>query len=345
MFAVLPYGYMFMAFMMVGTGLSLSSVHWLGIWAGMEVNLIGFLPLLIYEKKISESESGVKYFVIQALGSSLLLLGSLMLFSVFSWEILGTNFGSVMSFWLLLSGLCIKLGLFPFHYWLPGVMAGLSWLMCLLLATWQKIAPLFLMSCLIELGNFHSMVLTLSFMSVGASLVGGMGGLNQTQMRALLAYSSIGHLGWMIFALLHSEWSMKSYFFIYVIISICLFCSLGMMDVGVMKNIQKLKMSSVFTVMMLLLLSLGGLPPLLGFISKWAVFLVSISGPVVFALPMLIVGSLLSLFYYLSLFFSIFLHGKCNLFMVKEEGYLLVSLGILNLLGGVVLLGHNILVF
>ena len=80
MFSRLPFGYIFLSVIGVGTLLSVSSVHWLRIWAGLEVNLIGFLPLLVYQKRVSERESAVKYFVVQALGSSLLILGRLAIF-------------------------------------------------------------------------------------------------------------------------------------------------------------------------------------------------------------------------------------------------------------------------
>lgn len=101
----------------------------------------------------------------------------------------------ILGFIVLIGGLCVKLGLFPFHYWLPRVMAGLPWVSCLLLATWQKFAPLFLMLCLLELSRSYLIACVVCFIGMGSSLVGGLGGMNQTQIRALLAYSSIGHLG------------------------------------------------------------------------------------------------------------------------------------------------------
>nr|QUL61409.1 NADH dehydrogenase subunit 2 [Chicoreus asianus] len=349
MFSALPFGYMFLMVMSVGTFLSISSVHWLGIWAGLEINLIGFLPLLVYQKSALESESAVKYFIVQALGSSLLIFGSLSSFGVsFTWDVFsrGENletFGLLM----MLSGLCMKLGLFPFHYWLPSVMAGLPWPTCLLLATWQKIAPLFLMVCLLELSEYYMLICFLCVVSAGSSLVGGLGGMNQTQIRALLAYSSIGHLGWMVFALLHSEWSMKFYLLVYIVISLCMFFSLWKSDLSTMKDIDSLKMNKVNQMnIMLLLLSLGGLPPLLGFVSKWSVILVGTSNPWLPLLLVLIVGSLMSLFYYLTLFFSVFVSsvkGEVDGKMNKEGEMTLVLAVILNIFGGVFLLMNGLI--
>nr|YP_010472548.1 NADH dehydrogenase subunit 2 [Mitrella albuginosa]UVG40733.1 NADH dehydrogenase subunit 2 [Mitrella albuginosa] len=348
MFSSLPFGYMFLSVMGIGTLLSVSSMHWLMMWAGLEINLIGFLPLLVYQKSVSESQSAVKYFIVQALGSSFLIFGSLMSFSSsFGWDtyISGYNYSSI-GFLVLICGLFIKLGLFPFHYWLPSVMAGLPWISCMLLATWQKFAPLFLLLCLTEMNHFYMVSLFICVVSIGSSLVGGVGGMNQTQTRALLAYSSIGHLGWMSFAIIHSEWTMKVYLAVYVLISISLFTSLWYSDFGNMKNIYNLKdFSFMYLSVMFLLLSLGGLPPLLGFVSKWLVVLVgtgSVWTPVVFGL---ILGSLMSLFYYLSLFFSMFLSslkksGFKNMLMTNS---LVGVINIMNLVGGVFILLTNMM--
>nr|WIM50774.1 NADH dehydrogenase subunit 2 [Conus ventricosus] len=346
MFSSLPFGLMFLFVMGFGTMLSLSSVHWLGIWAGLEMNLIGFLPMLIYQKKISESESAVKYFIVQALGSSLLIFGSLLGFSTsFSWDVMSGGMGETLGLCVLVSGLSVKLGVFPFHYWVPSVMAGLSWVSCMLLATWQKLAPLFLLLSLCELNEMKELLILFCVISGGSALVGGMGGLNQTQVRALLAYSSIGHLGWMTFAMLHSEWCMKLYLFIYLGIITSLFVSLWLKDSSTMKNVSSLKHFKVYyLVIMLLLLSLSGLPPLLGFVSKWLVVFIGSSGPFSFIIFLLILGSLMSLFYYLSLFFSFFLNSFKNNYSELDtvvSKSVVVMISMLNAVGGVLILLSN----
>nr|QTT61160.1 NADH dehydrogenase subunit 2 [Tritia sp. e LAG-2017] len=348
MFSSLPFSYMFMSVMSIGTLLSVSSIHWLSIWAGLEINLIGFLPMLVYQKSVAESQSAVKYFIIQALGSSFLMFGSLLVFNMsFTWDMYTKiSNPSILGFIMLVSGLSIKLGLFPFHYWLPSVMAGLPWISCLILATWQKLAPLFLILCLLELSQSYKMVLLLCSISAGSALIGGLGGMNQTQIRALLAYSSISHLGWMTFALVHSEWSMKVYLMIYVFISISLFSSLWYNDSGMMKNINNLKNSGFAAIsIMLLLLSLGGLPPLLGFVSKWLVITVSVSGPWTLAIFLLILGSLMSLFYYLSLFFSVFLSNMKKYGINNQElgNSVMIMINTLNVLGGILILMISLL--
>lgn len=352
MFSSLPFNYIFFIVAIFGTLFSISSSHWLGIWAGLEINLIGVLPLLVYQKSISERESAVKYFVIQALGSSLLLFGSLGTYRLsFSWENL--NFIAEWSFLRLIIirvGLGLKMGVFPFHFWFPRVIAGLPWLSCLLLATWQKIAPLFLIISLFEASFTTWLFLTFCLIASGSSLLGGVGGINQTQIRALLAYSSIGHLGWIIFAGLHRSWAIGFYFGTYVLISLCLFSALWLGDLSYSKTLAKVSFFSypVFLVVMILL-SLGGLPPLLGFISKWLVISTGVQSSLSIFIFLLILGSLIRLFYYLSLFFSLFLiflkRNQINIFKRDKRRFILaINLGLLiNILGGLCLVASGML--
>nr|YP_010241791.1 NADH dehydrogenase subunit 2 [Varicospira cancellata]QTI82479.1 NADH dehydrogenase subunit 2 [Varicospira cancellata] len=348
MFSNLPFSYMFMFTMAMGTLFSISSSHWLGIWAGLEINLIGFLPLLVYQKKMSESESAVKYFVIQALGSSLLMFGSLLSYTMtFTWDINSlTSFNSVSTL-IILCGLFFKMGLFPFHFWLPSVMAGLSWIPCLLLATWQKLAPIFLMSSLMDMNLIYSMTLLVSLMAAGSAMMGGLGGINQTQIRAILGYSSINHLGWIVFSSLYSDWMMKTYLLIYIIISICIFTSLWYSNINNVKGLAKLKKNKLEMMIMLMLLSLSGMPPMLGFIPKWLIISTSMSSNLWGLLFFLILGSLMSIFYYLSLLFSLVLNQTKNEMLIMSMKYksnMIMNLIILlNIIGGILLMTTSFL--
>ena len=334
---------MFVFTIIVGTLFSVSSSHWLGIWAGLEINLIGFLPLLVYQKRIAERESAVKYFVVQALGSRLLIFGSLSSYTLsFRWDIANVNRYYIITIFILSCGLSIKIGLFPFHFWLPRVIAGLPWISCLLLATWQKFAPIFLMSSLLDVNLRYWMALVISLICAGSSLIGGVGGINQTQIRALLAYSSIGHLGWIVFSLLYGDWIIKIYLLVYVLISTCVFTSLWYIDLRNIKRLVKFNQKKVLEIgIIIMLISLGGLPPLLGFVSKWLVISASITRALWGVLFFLILGSLLRLFYYLSLFFCIFLgEARKSPLLLKSNVKLILLINIiiiLNLVGGILL--------
>jgi len=317
------------------------------VWAGLELNLIGFLPVLLYQKRTSERESAVKYFIVQALGSGLLIFGSLLACSIsFTWDpSLPYSSGAVLT---ILVGLLTKIGVFPFHFWLPRVIAGLPWLSCLILATWQKVAPLLLVGTLIEVADLYSIILLACILARGSRLVGGLGGINQTQIRSILAYSSIGHLGWIIFAASHSSWAMKAYFLIYLVISLTVFVAIWTLDIPNAKTLASLTIYQGATILaiIVILLSLAGLPPLLGFISKWVVLIVSATSSLYPLLGLLVLGSLMRLFYYLSLYFSIFLGGQKGVFLLTSTGRntsLLVSIGLIfNVLAGLCIIFFNL---
>nr|YP_005351161.1 NADH dehydrogenase subunit 2 [Tegula brunnea]AFB78111.1 NADH dehydrogenase subunit 2 [Tegula brunnea] len=317
MFSMMPFSFLFIFVFIFGSIMSLSSVHWMGIWLGLEINLIGFIPILVYGGITQETESGMKYFVIQALGSGMLMMGSLVSFNtLFTWESLGS--GDLIGLSIVAIGMMLKLGSFPFHFWLPSVMAGVSWFSCLVLTTWQKLAPMFLLSSIVEkawtLSSWVSS--SLVFIAGMASIVGGIGGLNQTQIRALLAYSSIGHVGWMILCCVIGQSVLKTYFLIYFIISICTFLVLWCSESSLFSQASSLagessSKSNMYLIFMLL--SLGGMPPLLGFVGKWMAIWFCCKEFWPLSVGLLLVGSLISLSYYLSLLFSIFLFSGVEL--------------------------------
>nr|DBA44311.1 TPA_asm: NADH dehydrogenase subunit 2 [Peltospira operculata] len=348
----LPYGFLFFFMMVISTLYSLSASHWLGAWAGLEINLIAFIPIILYQGKILETESAIKYFIFQAVGSALIMFSSLLSFgSDFTWElsINNSSFFILKGIFILVMGLLLKLGVFPFHFWFPSVVAGLSWFSSFLLLTWQKVAPLFLLfliSCLWS----TEMMLFLLLIAGGSSIIGGVGGINQTQMRALLAYSSISHLGWMVYCCVLSEASMKIYFGIYFLISMCIF--------SVIWNTEMTLVSQAFSsffgqhtparlCLIAFFLSLSGIPPLLGFAPKWMVLNLGSNMDTFFILMMLVLGSLFSLFYYLSLIFSAFFSSgsvfvKSFFFFYgtnKMDTFLIIGM-MLNLFGGIVFLNN-----
>nr|YP_010507445.1 NADH dehydrogenase subunit 2 [Dracogyra subfuscus]UXG19116.1 NADH dehydrogenase subunit 2 [Dracogyra subfuscus] len=346
----MPYGFLFLFMTVFGAIFSLSASHWLGVWAGLEINLIAFIPLMLYRGTVLETESAIKYFIFQAVGSAMIMFSSLLSFgSDFVWDLATSNLSLFMEsgMIILIIGLLLKLGVFPFHFWFPSVVSGLSWFSGFLLLTWQKIAPLFLLFLVSYLWG-ASVMLMIMVVAGGSSIVGGVGGVNQTQLRALLAYSSIAHLGWMVFCCFLSEGSMKIYFSVYFFITMCIFFVVWMAEVNLVfqafssfvgKNLV------VRFIVIFLFLSLGGIPPLLGFVPKWVVLSLGSETGMVFVLGLLILGSLFSLFYYLGLIFSAFFSAgpvllKEFYFPSLSRGAVMfvVLSGVANLLGGLFLL-------
>lgn len=300
--SLFPYISLFSSTLVLGSILALRGNHWIFIWMGLELNLISFIPLLTSSQSNQESEAAIKYFLAQSLGRGLLLLRSL--------SFLANDTGFINKDWfylLLLTSLLIKLGLPPCHFWFPSVISSISWPLCIILATWQKIVPVILLfySFSAKLGTLRFIVISLR------SLVGGLGGLNQTQLRPLLAYSSIGHISWILGARLISFWGGVVYFFIYIIISLpiifILWSSSSLINSSLNSfSLKSIKLNFLFVP---LIISLGGIPPFTGFFPKWIV-LELLSPLSAFLVIVLLFGSIINLYYYLNLSFISILKSK-----------------------------------
>jgi len=194
--------------------ISISSVNWVWIWVGLEINMLSFIPLIKSVKSnfvFRVVECSVKYFIIQAIGSSLFLLGYYF-FLVNFFRLVR----SIIPFIFIFLSLLIKLGAAPFHFWFPVVIKGMSWFSCGILIVPQKVIPIFILRCIL-MGGFSKV---LGLFSVIGAIVGGIGGFNQVNLRFILSYSSIGHIGWMLIGCLCSFNIFIIYFIVYGIISL-----------------------------------------------------------------------------------------------------------------------------
>jgi len=275
------------------TILALIRSSWVCVWLIMELNLIRFIPIILSSNQNTETEASVKYFLVQAVGSALLLISSYVIF--FSFNI--SNFFNTT----LLLALLLKLGSFPTFFWFPSVIACIRWSRRLILSTWQKIAPIILIS--ITLTSFNIEILAL--VAGINSLVGGIIGINQTNLRKLLAYSSINHIGWIIRILyINIPIFCIIYFCIYVLLVTPIFyIIITRSTLNQSANIIN-KCKTHQLTLIILLLSLAGLPPLTGFLPKLCIIIILISYNSIL-LIILIIGSLLTLYFYLILAISI----------------------------------------
>nr|QZK21493.1 NADH dehydrogenase subunit 2 [Drepanotermes sp. ANIC 0597] len=283
-----------------GMLVSVSSNSWLGAWMGLEINLMSFIPLMSNVKNMYNTEASLKYFIVQVLASATLLFMVVMKTLT---EDLFTFEGSVYTPMIICTPLLLKSGAAPFHWWFPGVMEGLSWENCALLMTVQKAAPLMLMSYLIDISAFTLSVILMS------TIVGAIGGMNQTSMRKILTYSSINHTGWMLIALTTSENLWMVYFMIYSTLALTVVSAIKLSGVSFINqtmmtnNETKLMKFMMFTS----LLSLGGLPPFLGFLPKWIVIQAMIANNMAPLATIVVVTSLITLYYYLKISYSSFM--------------------------------------
>nr|NP_062838.1 NADH dehydrogenase subunit 2 [Heterololigo bleekeri]BAB03650.1 NADH dehydrogenase subunit 2 [Heterololigo bleekeri] len=287
-----PSNFLFITIMLMGTLFSLSSSHWLTMWMGLELNLMGFLPLMNIKGKMLEAEASIKYFIIQSMSSSVLIISSIIMYSYnLSWYSMFTN--STITAFIMMS-LIMKLGGAPLHFWLPSITKQMSWSILFLILTWQKVAPLFMLSLLNT--NYNSLII----LSILSTMVGSVMALNQNQYQLIMTYSSISHLGWMMSMILVNNVLTMTYFIIYVIISLPLMNLLSS-NLGnqLFMLTQKNKSNNMITIS--LILSLGGLPPLLGFMSKLTVLISLIEMKMIMMTLMLLTGTLISLYFYLNM--------------------------------------------
>nr|UQS75816.1 NADH dehydrogenase subunit 2 [Villa sp.] len=291
---------LFIFFLIIGTMISISSTTWLGSWMGLEINLLAFIPLMSNSKNLMTAESSLKYFLVQALASTILLFSFIMSMlkfnSMYNLEKLNLMELSMMS------ALLMKSGAAPFHFWFPGVMEGLNWVNSLILMTWQKIAPLMLISYL-----FIKPFLMMSI--IMSALIGSLGGLNQTSLRKLMAYSSINHIGWMLTAMMSSENLWLLYFMMYTLLSSTLVLMFNMFKLFHFNQLFNMFMpSKTFKFSIFLnMLSLGGLPPFLGFLPKWMIIQLMTNNNQIFLMFIMVMFTLITLFFYLRMTFSAFM--------------------------------------
>nr|AML25757.1 NADH dehydrogenase subunit 2 [Scolytinae sp. BMNH 1274287] len=286
--------FLFFSTLTLGSIMAISSLSWFYSWIGLEINLLSFIPLMKTPKNKFSSESISKYFMTQAMASFILLFSIIFFTNLKDFNFELNNLTSI----LMSSAIFMKMGAAPLHFWLPEVASGISWNSNLILLTWQKIAPMIIMSYLMLIPSI--MILFI----VTSSIIGSMIGLNQTCMRKIMAYSSINHISWMLSAMLCSMNTWLIYFLIYSILNFTIINSLKPWKIWYTPQINKIKNTPEKIIFMLNFFSLGGLPPFTGFLPKW-ITINQLSNSSMFTLmTILIMFTLVTLFFYLRITFS-----------------------------------------
>nr|ARH53922.1 NADH dehydrogenase subunit 2 [Lymexylon navale] len=288
---------MFFTFLISGTLIAISSISWLGMWMGLEINLLSIIPLMSSSKNMYSSESSMKYFITQTFASMILLFSVIMILILNEFIPLKFNLNLI---YMMNTALLIKMGAAPFHFWFPEVMEGLSWMNCLIMLTWQKIAPMILLLNLPMNMNFIFMIILFS-LSISTFM-----SLNQTSLRKILTYSSINHISWMLSAMMISFSIWLIYFLIYSLINFNIILIFNLTNsFNLNQLINSLNWNKLMKMFFLLnFLSLGGLPPFIGFFPKWLLVNWLIINKFQFLSFILIVFTLIMLFIYLQVIFS-----------------------------------------
>nr|QHI42634.1 NADH dehydrogenase subunit 2 [Athene noctua] len=284
--------------LIMGSTITMTSNHWIMAWVGLEINTLAIIPLISKSHHPRATEAAVKYFLVQAAASALLLFSSMLNAWVCGqWDT--TQMTHPTSCLLLTTAVSMKLGLVPFHFWYPEVLQGTSLTTALILSTLMKFPPLTLL-----LMVHHSLNPTLlATLAISSTALGGWMGLNQTQTRKILAFSSISHLGWMAIIILYQPKLTLLTFYLYVMMTATVFLTLNTTKTLSLTTMMTswTKTPTLNTTLVLALLSLAGLPPLTGFLPKLLIIQELTKQELTPTATIIALLSLLSLFFYLRL--------------------------------------------
>nr|AFN41677.1 NADH dehydrogenase subunit 2 [Hipposideros obscurus]AFN41678.1 NADH dehydrogenase subunit 2 [Hipposideros obscurus]AFN41683.1 NADH dehydrogenase subunit 2 [Hipposideros obscurus] len=285
----------------LGTLIVMMSSHWLLVWIGFEMNMLAIIPMLMKQFNPRATEASTKYFLTQATASMLLMLAIIInLLHSGQWTI--TNMLDPTASTIMTLALTMKLGLSPFHFWVPEVTQGIPLSSGLILLTWQKLAPLSILYQIAHSINLD-ILLTISLLSI---MVGGWGGLNQTQLRKIMAYSSIAHMGWMTAVLAYNPTITLLNLTLYILMTSTTFMlfmfnsSTNTLSLSHTWN----KTPLITTSILVMMLSLGGLPPLTGFLPKWMIIQELTKNDSIIMPTIMAITALLNLFFYMRLAYS-----------------------------------------
>nr|QBS36339.1 NADH dehydrogenase subunit 2 [Oriolus chinensis maculatus]QBS36346.1 NADH dehydrogenase subunit 2 [Oriolus chinensis mundus] len=284
--------------LLLGSTITISSNHWAMAWTGLEINTLAVLPLISKSHHPRAIEAATKYFLVQAAASTLVLFSSMTsAWHTGQWDI--TQLTHPTSSLILTAAISMKLGLVPFHFWFPEVLQGSSLTTGLLLSTAMKFPPITLLY--MTSSSLNPTLLTT--MAILSTALGGWMGLNQTQTRKIMAFSSISHLGWMAIILVYCPKLTLLNFFLYTLMTATVFLTFNSMKALKLSTLMTAwaKTPSLSTMLLLTLLSLAGLPPLTGFLPKWLIIQELTKQEMITAAVSMSLLSLLGLFFYLRL--------------------------------------------
>nr|AJS11069.1 NADH dehydrogenase subunit 2 [Pachycephala orioloides melanonota] len=288
----------FVTSLLLGTTITISSNHWIMAWTGLEINTLAILPMISKSHHPRAIEAATKYFLVQATASALVLFSSMTnAWYTGQWDI--TQLTHPTSCLVLTMAISMKLGLAPFHFWFPEVLQGSSLITGLLLSTAMKFPPITLL--FVTSPSLNPTLLTT--MAILSTALGGWMGLNQTQIRKIMAFSSISHLGWMTIIIVYSPKLTMLNFYLYVLMTTAVFLTFNSMKILKLPTLMTAwtKMPSLSAILLLTLLSLAGLPPLTGFLPKWLIIQELTKQDMASAAMIISLLSLLGLFFYLRL--------------------------------------------
>nr|YP_009229570.1 NADH dehydrogenase subunit 2 [Hydropsyche pellucidula]ALT58521.1 NADH dehydrogenase subunit 2 [Hydropsyche pellucidula] len=276
-----------------------SSNSWINCWIGLEINTLSFLTLVFNKKFLINSEFIVKYYLIQSISS----INFLFFILLMNYNFINTNLFYNFILINLNMTLLMKMGSAPFHFWLISIIEGISWYNTLIILTLQKIPPMILISYYLNMKILILIIILNCFF-------GSLGGLNQLNLQKILTYSSIYNFSWIFSAISINESLFYFFFLIYSLIIYNLISFFSEMKIFFINQLYLMKSQKYIMFMIFMnFLSLGGLPPFLGFITKWIISMYMLQSMNMIILIM-ILSSLVNLYYYIQLMYPFIMIQK-----------------------------------
>nr|UZH93600.1 NADH dehydrogenase subunit 2 [Peromyscus crinitus] len=285
----------------LGPMVTMLSTNLFLMWIGLEMNLLAIIPMMMKNTNPRSTEAATKYFLTQATASMIFLLSIILNYKQLGmWTLQPQTNNHIMT--LMFISLAMKMGLAPFHSWLPEVTQGIPIQTGMILLTWQKMAPMSILFQTYEMVN-PTILMVSSIMSV---LIGAWSGLNQTQTRKIMAYSSISHMGWMIAVLPFNPSLTMLNLLVYISLTVPMFM---IMKYNSSTNINSMsllwnKAPMMIPTISMILLSTGGLPPLTGFLPKWIIITELLKNNNTILATLMAMTALINLFFYTRLIYS-----------------------------------------
>jgi NADH-quinone oxidoreductase subunit N len=339
----------------LGMMVMISSNDLIVFYLGLELQSLALYVLASFNRDhLKSSEAGLKYFVLSALSSGLLLYGCSLIygFSVstnfnFIAEAMNSNqYGLTFGIVFILVGLAFKISAVPFHMWAPDVYEGSPTSVTLFFAIVPKIAALtvFIRFLYVPFLNvIDEWQPILIFLSIASMIFGAVAAIGQTNLKRLVAYSSIGHIGYVLAGLLvgTNEGIQSSiiYISIYIVMNLGLFSCLFMLKrndeyfesindlSGISKNHPLLSLS-----LLIILFSLAGIPPLAGFFAKLYIFKAVIEQSMYFLAIVGLLSTVVAAFYYLRIIKIIYFDEEKDEYDSDHSIWLKLSLSLSTLL-------------
>ncbi len=345
-------------FSTLGMMLMISANNLMSMYLAIELQSLSlYVAAAIKRDSLSSAESGVKYFILGALSSGILLYGFSLIygftgsmnFDEINFYLLryeNLNLGLIFGLVFVMVGLAFKVSAVPFHMWTPDVYEGAPNSITAFFAIVPKIAAVALIYrfCLVPFENFYlewSQIVI--FLSVASMFLGAIAAIAQSNIKRLLAYSSIGHIGYILIALVAANddgvKASSIYMFSYMVMNIAIFAILLSIKVKneYLVNISDLKGLSksnpiVSLSISIIMLSMAGIPPFIGFFGKFYVFIAAIENELYVLSILGVLASVISAYYYLRIIKIMYFDNKNNeeqlIFKISFQSKVILSLSL-----------------